>query len=72
MKPFKPKELVARVRARLRRNEDEPAEMLSIDDVDIDVPAHKVTRAGRADLADPIGVRPVGGVGAQTAAGVYS
>ena len=44
MKPFKPKELVARVRARLRRNEDEPAEMLSIADVEIDVPAHKVTR----------------------------
>ena len=44
MKPFKPKELVARVRARLRRNEDEPAEMLSIADIDIDVPAHKVTR----------------------------
>jgi CheY-like chemotaxis protein len=33
MKPFKPKELVARVRARLRRNEDEPAEMLSIADI---------------------------------------
>src|SRR5487761_717085 len=44
LKPFKPKELVARIRARLRRNEDEPAEMLSIADVDIDVPAHKVTR----------------------------
>ena len=38
MKPFKPKELVARVRARLRRNDDEPAEMLSIADIDIDVP----------------------------------
>src|SRR5205823_14035248 len=46
MKPFKPKELIARVRARLRRNDDEPAEMLSIHDVDIDVPAHKVTRQG--------------------------
>ena len=46
MKPFKPKELVARVRARLRRNEDEPAEMLSIADIEIDVPAHKVTREG--------------------------
>jgi two-component system response regulator MtrA len=44
MKPFKPKELVARVRARLRRIESEPAEMLSIGDVAIDVPAHKVTR----------------------------
>ena len=29
MKPFKPKELVARVRARLRRTEEEPAELLS-------------------------------------------
>jgi two-component system response regulator MtrA len=28
MKPFKPKELVARVRARLRRTEEEPAELL--------------------------------------------
>src|SRR3954449_537743 len=42
VKPFKPKELVARMRARLRHHEDEPAEMLSIGDVDIDVPAHKV------------------------------
>src|SRR5213082_3995069 len=33
MKPFKPKELVARVRARLRRNESEPAEVLSIGDL---------------------------------------
>jgi two-component system response regulator MtrA len=44
VKPFKPKELVARVRARLRRTEAEPAEMLSISDIVIDVPAHKVTR----------------------------
>lgn len=44
VKPFKPKELVARVRARLRRTEAEPAEMLSIADIVIDVPAHKVTR----------------------------
>lgn len=41
VKPFKPKELVARVRARLRRTEDEPAELLSIADIVIDVPAHK-------------------------------
>ena len=52
MKPFKQKELIARVRARLRRNDDGPAEMLSIADVEIDVPAHKVTREGRADLTD--------------------
>lgn len=46
VKPFKPKELVARIRARLRRTDDEPAEMLSIGPVEIDVPAHKVTRDG--------------------------
>lgn len=44
MKPFKPKELVARVRARLRRTEAEPAESLTIGDLDIDVPGHIVTR----------------------------
>src|SRR3954452_18846287 len=54
MKPFKPKELVARVRARLRRNDDEPAEMLSIGDVDIDVPAHKVTRLGEQISLTPL------------------
>ncbi|GAA4869788.1 MtrAB system response regulator MtrA [Pseudonocardia benzenivorans] len=46
VKPFKPKELVARIRARVRRVENEPAEQLSIGDVDIDVPAHQVTRGG--------------------------
>ncbi|WP_192814848.1 MtrAB system response regulator MtrA [Tsukamurella sp. 1534] len=46
IKPFKPKELVARVRARLRRTADEPGELLSIGNVIIDVPAHKVTRDG--------------------------
>src|ERR1700694_708072 len=46
LKPFKPKELIARVRARLRRNDDEPAEMLSIADVEIDVPGPKVNRQG--------------------------
>ncbi len=46
IKPFKPKELVARVRARLRRTDDEPSELLSIGNVVIDVPAHKVTRDG--------------------------
>src|ERR1700728_1754443 len=54
MKPFKPKELVCRVRARLRRNDDAPAEMLSIADVDIDVPAHKVTRNGEQISLTPL------------------
>src|SRR5574337_759556 len=38
VKPFKPKELVARIRARVRRTEAEPAEQLAIGDVTIDVP----------------------------------
>ncbi|GAB2911834.1 two-component system response regulator MtrA [Rhodococcus aerolatus] len=54
MKPFKPKELVARVRARLRRTDDVPAETLAIGDVTIDVPAHQVTRAGRPVSLTPL------------------
>ncbi|MBO0848090.1 MAG: response regulator transcription factor [Pseudonocardia sp.] len=54
IKPFKPKELVARIRARLRRTDAEPAEMLAIGDVGIDVPAHQVTRNGQ-----PISLTPL-------------
>ena len=50
VKPFKPKELVARMRARLRRGEDVTPEMLSIgpggNQITIDVPAHTVSRNG--------------------------
>jgi len=46
IKPFKPKELVARIRARLRRTDAEPAESLAVGEVSIDVPAHQVTRDG--------------------------
>ena len=44
VKPFKPKELIARVRARVRRNEVTPDEGLTIGDVSIDVAGHSVTR----------------------------
>ncbi|GAA3031647.1 two-component system response regulator MtrA [Gordonia defluvii] len=54
VKPFKPKELIARIRARLRRTDDEPAEMLSIGPVEIDVPAHKVTRDGAQISLTPL------------------
>jgi two-component system response regulator MtrA len=54
VKPFKPKELVARVRARLRRTDSEPAEMLSIGDLTIDVPGHEVTREGVAIQLTPL------------------
>ncbi len=46
VKPFKPKELVARVRARVRRNDVAPDEGLTIGDVSIDVAGHSVTRDG--------------------------
>ena len=58
MKPFKPKELVARMRARLRHNEDVAGETLEIgppeSPVSIDVQAHQVARDGR-----PIGLTPL-------------
>ena len=54
VKPFKPKELVARVRARLRRTEPEPAERLAVHDLAIDVPGHRVTREGQ-----PISITPL-------------
>jgi two-component system response regulator MtrA len=47
VKPFKPKELVARVRARMRRNDDIEAESLRIGEVEIDVAGHRVTRDGQ-------------------------
>lgn len=45
VKPFKPKELVARLRARMRRLDEPAAEVLSIGDVTIDVAGHSVKRA---------------------------
>src|SRR5690625_1385491 len=43
-KPFKPKELVARVKTRLRRTTGEPTERLTIGDLTIDVAGHQVVR----------------------------
>jgi two-component system response regulator MtrA len=57
VKPFKPKELVARVRARLRTHDEQP-ESLTIgppeDPVLIDVMGHAVTRDGVAVLLTPL------------------
>jgi two-component system, OmpR family, response regulator MtrA len=44
VKPFKPKELVARVRARIRRNEEPTPAGLQIGDLAIDVTGHSVQR----------------------------
>lgn len=43
-KPFKPKELVARVKARLRRTDQEDEELIELGDLVIDVSGHRVTR----------------------------
>jgi two-component system response regulator MtrA len=58
MKPFKPKELVARVRARLRSHDDAEPETLTIgppdDLVTIDVPGHRVVRGGEQISLTPL------------------
>lgn len=53
-KPFKPKELVARVRARLRRRDDEPGEVIEVGGLVIDVPGHAVSRGGREISLTPL------------------
>ncbi|THJ65979.1 response regulator transcription factor [Arthrobacter echini] len=53
-KPFKPAELVARVRARLRPTESKAPETVRIRDVSIDVAGHEVTRAGERISLTPL------------------
>lgn len=55
-KPFKPKELIARVRARLRRSPEESAESTTIrvGEVEIDTAGHEVTRGGEVFNLTPI------------------
>ncbi|MGN6302704.1 MAG: MtrAB system response regulator MtrA [Angustibacter sp.] len=54
VKPFKPKELIARVRARLRSSGESAPERLDIGDLTIDVAGHTVTRGG-----EPISLTPL-------------
>jgi two-component system, OmpR family, response regulator MtrA len=54
VKPFKPKELVARVRARVRRNEVPGADSLTIGPLTIDVAGHSVTRDGQPVSLTPL------------------
>ena len=54
VKPFKPKELVARIRARVRRNDVSNDEGLVIGDVSIDVAGHTVTREGQSINLTPL------------------
>lgn len=55
-KPFKPKELIARVRARLRRSPEEADESTTIrvGEVEIDTAGHEVTRGGEVINLTPI------------------
>ena len=54
VKPFKPQELIARVRARLRRGDDPNPETLRIGDVVIDVAGHSVKKNGKTVQLTPL------------------
>lgn len=54
VKPFKPKELVARIRARVRRNEEPAIAGLQIGDLKIDVTGHTVRRGEESLLLTPL------------------
>lgn len=53
-KPFKPKELMARVKARLRRIEDTSIEVLSVGDLKIDIIGHEVRRDDEVIALTPL------------------
>ena len=54
VKPFKPKELVARIRARIRRNEEPAIAGLQISDLKIDVTGHSVRRGEESLSLTPL------------------
>ncbi len=54
VKPFKPKELIARIRARVRRFDELAPEVITVGDLTIDVAGHSVTRGG-----EPINLTPL-------------
>jgi len=54
IKPFKPKELIARIRARVRRFDRPQQETLSVGDLEIDVAGHTVRRDGRHISLTPL------------------
>jgi two-component system response regulator MtrA len=58
VKPFKPKELIARIRARMRQFETPAQEMIDIGDLVIDVAGHSVTRL-HGPAAGPIQLTPL-------------
>jgi len=54
VKPFKPKELVARIRARIRRTDEPRPETLEIADLVIDVAGHSVKRGSEQIALTPL------------------
>jgi two-component system response regulator MtrA len=54
VKPFKPKELVARIRARVRRLDAPVQETLAIGDLTIDVAGHQVSRGDEVISLTPL------------------
>lgn len=54
VKPFKPKELVARIRARIRRTDDVGAQVLTISDLTIDINGHTVRRGSQMLALTPL------------------
>jgi two-component system response regulator MtrA len=54
VKPFKPKELVARIRARIRRTDDIGSQVLSINDLTIDINGHTVRRGSEVLALTPL------------------
>lgn len=54
VKPFNPKELVARVRTRLRAPRQEDGGVLKVADLEIDVEGHRVTRGGETIALTPL------------------
>jgi two-component system response regulator MtrA len=54
VKPFKPKELIARIRARIRRLEQPGTEVLHVQDLTIDVAGHRVSRGDEVFALTPL------------------
>ncbi|MCH1463559.1 MAG: response regulator transcription factor [Candidatus Nanopelagicales bacterium] len=54
VKPFKPKELVARIRARIRRTDDVGSQVLTISELSIDIGGHTVRRGSEVLALTPL------------------
>jgi two-component system response regulator MtrA len=54
VKPFKAKELIARIRTRLRRLDDDKPEVIRLGDLTIDVAGHSVRRDGQVIDLTPL------------------